>query len=142
MFGMFVGAGLIVLGTVAMVHHRHGMHKAMFGCAMKRLKANDAQKQRMGELFESTRSRMLATRERARVLRRELADVLVAPEADTKRLETLEAHLFEVVAEGSQVLRDAVTQTHQILDPGQRQQLAEWLREGHHCRGHFAHCHH
>jgi Spy/CpxP family protein refolding chaperone len=138
---MLVGAGLVVVGTVAMLHHRKGMHKAMFGCAMKRLKASPEQKQRMSELFDNAHSRLSVTRERAEALRRELAELLVLPDADTKQVETLEAHLFEVVAEGSQVLRDVVTQTRQILDVRQRQQLATWLRKApsHHC--HAAHCH-
>jgi Spy/CpxP family protein refolding chaperone len=141
MFGMFVGVGLMVIGGAAFLCHRKGMHRVMFGCAMKRLKATQEQKQRLSDLFDSTHSRMHVTHERADGLRQEIADLLAAPEVDAKQVETLEAHLFEVVAEGSQILRDGLTQVRQILDVKQRQQLAEWVRKSHDCHGRRLHCH-
>jgi Spy/CpxP family protein refolding chaperone len=141
MFAMLFGASLIAIGTAALIHHRRGMHRAMFGCAMKRLKATPEQRQRLTELFENTHTRLSVTRERGAALRRELADLLVASELDAKQIETLEAHLFEVVAEGSQILRDSVAQVRQILGVEQRQKLAEWLRRAPRCHAHAAHCH-
>lgn len=139
MFGLILGAGLVVAGAVALVSHRHGIHRGAFHCAMRRLKANPEQRERLRELFDESRSRLGATKARAQALHGELADVVASPNADPQRLESLESRLFEVVGEGSHVMRDMVARVHEILDPQQRQQVADWLRRApchHHRHGH------
>jgi Spy/CpxP family protein refolding chaperone len=143
MFGILVGAGLVIAGTVVFVRHRRGCHRVMFGCALRRLGANAEQKQRLSSLFDEIHERLSNTKERARTLRRDLAEILAAPEVDSARFETLESQLFEAVGEGTQVLREFVTRMHELLDPHQRQKLAGWLRRDarlHHCHCMIGHC--
>lgn len=144
MFGILVGAGLILLGTVAAVrHHRHG-RRAVLACALKRLRATDDQKQRLTALFDDAQNRLSSTRQRVSALRAELLEVLTAASIDGQRLEGLEARLFEVMGEATLVLRESVTRVHETLDPQQRRQLAEWIRRAskhhHHCHAAGCHC--
>lgn len=145
MLGIIVGAGLVVAGTVVFVTHRHGgHHRMMFRCAMKRLGATEEQKQSLSTLFDEAQSRLQGPKERVRSLRREVAAVWTAPTLEPGRLEALEAQLFEAVGEGSQVMRDVVAKSYEILDPKQRQKVADWMKHhhGHAChRGHWAACH-
>jgi Spy/CpxP family protein refolding chaperone len=143
MFGIFVGAGLVILGTAAVLHHHcHAGRSVMLACALRRLKATDEQKQRLTALFDDTRAKLSSVRQHASTLHGELADVVAAPTVDGQRLEALEARLFEVMSEGSQALRDAVSRIHETLEPRQRKQLADWLRRaGHHHYCRAAACH-
>src|SRR5512133_1367129 len=138
MLGVVIGAGLVVAGTVVFVtHHRHAGHRMMFRCAMKRLGATEEQKQRLSTVFEEAQTRLQGPRERVRALRSEVADVWTAPSLDPGRLESLEARLFEAVGEGSQVMRDVVARTYEILEPKERQKVADWMKRHH---GHGCHC--
>lgn len=139
MFGIMLGAGLVVAGTAALVRHRYGIHRGAFSCVMRRLGVSPDQKRSLQSLVEEGRSRLSVSRDRARSLRRELADVLVAPEMDAARFESLESQFFEVVGEGTQVLRELTTRAHAILEPRQRQKLADWLRKSQ-CRHHHHAC--
>jgi Spy/CpxP family protein refolding chaperone len=143
MFGILVGTGLVIAGTVVFVRHRHGYHRTMFGCALRRLNATAEQRQRLSSLFDEVHSRLSTAKERARSLRCDLAEILAAPAVDTQRLETIESQLFEVVGEGTQVLREVVARIHETLDPAQRHKLAGWLRRAdRHHRGRcvMGHC--
>ncbi len=144
MFAIVLGAGLVILGTVAAVrHHRYGGRSLMLACAFRRLRATDEQKQRLTALFDDTWVRLSNVRQRAGTLHSELADVVAAPEVDGQRLEALEARLFEVMGEGTQALRDVVSRIHETLEPWQRKQLADWLRRAgqhHHCHAASCHC--
>lgn len=137
MFGMLVGAGFVILGAAALVHHRHGAHCVMHECAFRRLKATPQQKQMLKALFSDTQTRLSSVHERACALRVELADAFTKPTMEGKELETLEARLFEILGEGTQILREAVTRTHATLEPEQRRQLADWLRR----KAHRHNCH-
>ncbi len=142
MFGMLFGAGLVVAGAAVMVCHHRGRHHVLMNCALRRLKATEAQKQQLKSLFENAHGRLRVTQERVFALRAELADLMAAPDLETHRLEKLEAQLFETLGEGAQVVRELVTKTHETLGPAQRQQVAEWIRHihrHHHC--HSARCH-
>jgi Spy/CpxP family protein refolding chaperone len=143
MFGILVGAGLVVVGTAVFIHHRRGVRHAMLGHAFRRLRATEDQKQRLTSLLDDARGRLSVTRERLGSLRRELPDILAAPTIDTQRLETLEAQVFEALREGAQVVREVLIRTHEALNPVQRQQVADWTRRGHgsHHHRHWAACH-
>jgi Spy/CpxP family protein refolding chaperone len=143
MFGILVGTGLVIAGTVVLVLHRHRWHRTMVGCALRRLDATAEQQLRLSSLFDDVHVRLSTTKERARSLRRDLAEILAAPAVDAQRLETLESQLFEVVGEGTQVLREVITRMHETLEPAQRQKLAQWLRRvdrHHHCHSILGHC--
>jgi Spy/CpxP family protein refolding chaperone len=141
MFAMLVGAGLVIVGAAVAIHHRRGWRPAMLACAFRRLRATEAQKQQLTTLIDDARSRMQPVKQRAHALHGELIDVLAAPAVDAQQLEALEAHLFEVMGEGTQVLRDAIARLHATLEPRQRQQLADWLRRAGHHHHHHHHCH-
>jgi Spy/CpxP family protein refolding chaperone len=140
MFGILIGTGLVIAGTVALVHRHRGGHRTMFGCAMRRLKVTAEQRQRLNSLFDDAHARFSTTKNRARSLRHDLADIVAAPAVDVPRLEALESQLFEAMGEGTQVLRDILVRAHDILNPTQRQQLAEWMRRANH-HHHHHHCH-
>jgi uncharacterized membrane protein len=141
MFGVLVGAGLVIVGTVVLVRHRHGVHRSMFGCALRRLKSTPEQRERLSPLFDAANSRLASIRERARALRGELADIMAAPVVEPQRLEALETQLFEVLGEGTQVLHDSITRVHDTLNSQQREQVANWLRRAPHHHCHSAPCH-
>jgi Spy/CpxP family protein refolding chaperone len=131
MFAMLLGAGLVVAGTVVIVRHRHGMHRTALGCALRRIKATDAQKQRLYALFDDAQARLSPIRERACAFQRDLAAIIADATIEPARLETLESQLFEVLGEGTQVLRDILVRVHETLEPKQREQLTAILRQNH-----------
>lgn len=144
MFGIWAGVGLIAAGTLIFATHRHCGHHLALKCAFRRLSATEDQKQQLTALVDEVKSRLSGPKERIRSLRQQVIDTWSAPTLDAGRMEALEAQLFEAIGEGSQVFRDAMARTHQILDPGQRQKVAEWVKRHHRhhagCHGSACHC--
>lgn len=143
MYAMLIGAGLVMLGVAVAIHHRRTGHRAMLACALRRLRATEAQKQEITAVVEDVQGRMRSVKERTGAIHGELADILASPAVDGQRLEALEARLFEAMGEGSQAIREAVSRLHGTLEPRQRQQAADWVRRAghhrHHCHG-ACHC--
>ncbi|HEY5958903.1 MAG TPA: periplasmic heavy metal sensor, partial [Polyangiaceae bacterium] len=140
MFGIVVGAGLVIAGTFVLVRHRHGVHRGALNCALRRLKATEEQKQRLQALADETHGKVDSAKQHARKLRSELLGLWQSPNMDAQRLESLESQLFEAVGEGTQAVREAILRAHEILDPRQREQVASWLNRmhHHHCHRHAA----
>lgn len=133
MFGVLAGLGLIAAGTLVFVAHRRYGHGTVLRCALRKLKATDEQKRQITSLLDEAHSRLSGPKERIHSLRQQVIDTWSAPSIDAGRLEALEAQLFEAIGEGSQVVRDVLSRTHQILDPSQRQKVAQWLARHHRC---------
>jgi Spy/CpxP family protein refolding chaperone len=143
MVGILAGLGLIAAGTLVFVAHRHCGRGVALRCALRRLKANEEQKRQVTATLDEAHSRLTGPKERIRSLRQQVIDAWSAPTLDAGRLEALEAQLFEAIGEGSQVMRDVLLRTHQVLDPSQRQKVSQWLLRHHRfCHGchHACHC--
>lgn len=142
MFGVCVGGFLVVAGVATLLHHRCGCrHRLALGCALRRLRATKEQREQIKPLVERAVERLRAMRNKVDGLRSELADAVTSEPLDNGRLERLEAGLFEATGEFSQILRETVTQLHQVLDAEQRAKLGKWLVSHHHCHGHRCHGH-
>jgi Spy/CpxP family protein refolding chaperone len=144
MFGIVVGAGLVVVGAAMLACHRRSVHRGLLRCALHRLKTTDEQQQRLQALAEETHVKVDTAKERARKLRVDLVGLWEAPQMDPQRLEALESQLFEAVGEATQALREGMLRAHEILEPEQRERVATWLRRAHrhHCCGHSTACCH
>ena len=70
-------------------------------------------------------------KQRASALGRELAELWSANPLDVPRLEALESRFIDTLVEGTQVMREALTQAHEILDPAQRRKVTDWLQRHH-----------
>jgi hypothetical protein len=133
MFAILLGGGLVAAGILSLCCGRSCRHRLMLRHLFRRIAATDAQKERISALIGETRERLEIAKSKARGLRGELADVFVATPLEPARLELLEAKLFEVVGEGTQVARKFLSQLHETLDERQRIQIAQWLRQSHAC---------
>jgi Spy/CpxP family protein refolding chaperone len=133
MFAFLLGGGLVAAGIFSLCCGRGCRHRWMLRHFYRRIGATDAQKERISTLIGETRERLEVAKSKARSLRVDLADVLSSNPLETARIESLEAKLFEVVGEGTQIARQFLAQVHETLDERQRLKVAQWLRQAHAC---------
>lgn len=140
MFGICVGSVLVLAGVATMIHRRTcGSHRGAIGCVLRRLKATPEQRAQIEPIVQGTVERLRATRGRAKDLRAQFAAAWTEEPLDRSKLERLEASLFEATGEFTQILRDAVSQLHPILNAEQRAKVSLWLTRRHGCHAHQCH---
>lgn len=114
-------------------HHHHdagyGRSRLLFG-VFRRLDATPGQEKAILALAEAVAQQLRDSRKELDGARRELAAALGGEALDPLAFDAAFARGGELFTRLSRELQHALAELHEVLDPEQRKQLAEWLADG------------
>ena len=130
---LMAAASAFSLAAWAQPDGGHGMHGGRHGARMMErmlddVKASDAQRTQIRQIWEAARADLKSQREAGRALREQQMALFAQPTVDANAVEALRQKMLAQHDQTSKRISQAMLDASRVLTPEQRQQLVERMK--------------